>query len=121
MPTLTNEALNENPRAVLTDELPAKPSLLLLLNAQIAATCLRQMASETLDDFDRTWTNVDEAHPGQDAALDQWFFANKKIGEVIHLLELMFGVPEFDFWLRRKPQPPTISDLCKSIIEKLFW
>jgi hypothetical protein len=50
MPTLTVEAIRENPWNVMTHDIPFSPALILLSSAYLAATCYRRILAEMLDD-----------------------------------------------------------------------
>ena len=118
MPTLTIEAIRENPWNVMTHELPEHPSRVLLLVAQFAATCCRQIESEMIDALhdssEQTWLR-----PEYSEALDQWSRAHRKIGEIIFLLSDEFGVPEHDFWMSRNtPRRIMMCEKCKAYMRR---
>jgi hypothetical protein len=100
MPVLTLEAIRQNPWNVLTHDLPAEPSRLLLNVAQLAAATCRQIESDLFA------TACDEAPDSpldaeaRDIA-DRFFKANRKIGEICCLLEEIFGVVAEDYLLPR--------------------
>jgi len=102
MRTLEIEDLRENPRNVMLQPLPAQPTRLLLLLAQIAATCCRQFAEETIEDLEVTHGITDRPWPEMHAALDEWYRAHRKIGGICYALEERFGIPAFDFCLSRE-------------------
>jgi hypothetical protein len=91
MPTLTLEAIRQNPWNAVTYDLPAHPSLLLLTLAQFAATCCRQIEA------DLAFASTTEARINTDG----FFKANRKIGEIIGLLEEQFGIEAKDYLLPR--------------------
>ena len=99
MPILTLEAIRQNPWNVLTHELPSDPAELLLKAAQLAATCCRQIDVEILDATRDNSTSAPSSEMCE--AADHFLKANRKIGEIIGLLEEKFGVPAYDFWLSR--------------------
>lgn len=96
MTRLTLSHIRRNPWTVLIYELPENPPRMLLETAQFAATCLRAIAGELLDEFEC----------GQ--AGEDWCDANRKIGEIIYLLDERYGVEPHDFWfVRSKPKKST--------------
>jgi hypothetical protein len=101
MQALRIEDIKENPFSVLSRPLPENPSRFLLILAQIAATCCRQIAEETIEEIEATY-DIDDTVPGElRDALDQWHLAHRKIGEICFILRDDFGVPVFDFCLTR--------------------
>ncbi|WP_441234507.1 hypothetical protein [Bradyrhizobium sp. 930_D9_N1_4] len=116
MPILTIEILLENPWTVLTHDLPEHPSKLLLLTGQIAATCLRAIAYERIDDLEEDGL-PEIISEERGIALDEIFLANDKIGEIIYRLEDLYGVPCHDFWLSRtKPKRTSVFGSCKAFL-----
>ncbi len=116
MPILTIEAVRENPWNVMSHKLPEHPSRLLLVIAQFAATCCRQIAGEMIDALndvsEEAWLS-----PEYNQAMDQWSRAHRKIGEICFLLRDEFGVPEQDFWMRRNPpRKMTMFEKCKAYL-----
>lgn len=118
MPILTIEAIRENPWNVMTRELPEHPSRLLLILAALAATLCRQMQDEILGDLDRLYGNLDATFPPEyRAAIDNWFSAYRKQGEVGFLLEDRLGVPMLKFSLTRiAKEEMTMFEKCKSLL-----
>lgn len=110
MVDLNIDSLDENPWNVLSQPLPPDPSRLLLLNAQIAATCLRQIASETIEacgeGLVERWLD-----PRVDRASELFMKSNGKIGEILTKLDMLYGLEPLDFWLSR--------DVKKSVCEKV--
>jgi hypothetical protein len=100
MPILSIETIQQNPWNVLSYDLPASPSRLLLTVAQLAATCCRHIAQEIMEGIDQ---DVDEPWllPGYSEALDQWSRSHRKIGQICFILRDEFDVPVHDFWLSR--------------------
>jgi hypothetical protein len=97
MPTLTFEAIRQNPWNVLTHELPENPSRLLLTLGQIAATCCRQIEADL---FRLACDELDESLLDKDREIaDRFLKANRKIGEICGLLEEKFGVVAHDYVL----------------------
>jgi hypothetical protein len=103
MPILTLDAIKENPCNVLTHEMPERPTRLLLILAELAATLCRQMQDEIIDELERIYGFGDVAFARREgtAALGKWFEAYHKQGEVGELLEERFGVPMLKFSLER--------------------
>jgi hypothetical protein len=101
MRSLTIEDLLQNPNDVMAYPLPAHPSRLLLLIAQIAATCCREVAQQRLDDFAATEDGKDYWNPEQRKLSEEWHRTHNKIGEICGRLDKCFGVPAFDFCLSR--------------------
>ncbi len=102
MPTLTIEAIKENPLNILTHELPEYPTRLLLILAELAATLCRQMQDEIVNDADWLYGDVREGGPPEyNEAVKIWWAAYRKQGDVIALLEERFGIPMLEFTLRR--------------------
>jgi hypothetical protein len=100
MPILTIEAIQQNPRNVISHDLPAYPSQELLRVAQFAAACCRQIESEILDLADEPGSTL-ALSPEAKNSVDRFLIANRKIGEICATLEKRFGVPFCDFWLFR--------------------
>jgi hypothetical protein len=98
MPTLTFEAIRQNPWNVLTHELPSTPPRLLLTLAQLAAASCRQIDAELF-----TLACEDGADSPLDAECrdiaDRFFKAHRKIGEICGLLEEQFGIEAQDYLL----------------------
>src|SRR5262249_31267520 len=101
MRTLEIEDLRENPRNVMVQPLPEHPTRLLLLLAQIAATCCRQFADETVAELEASYGITESMHPEIAAAVKEWHRAHRKIGEICFALRDEFGIPVFDFCLSR--------------------
>jgi hypothetical protein len=96
MPTLTLDAIRQNPWNAVTYDLPADPSLLLLTLAQLAAACCRQIESDLLfsndGDLRTSTTEIRNSIKG-------FIKANRKIGEIIGLLEEQFEIEAKDYLL----------------------
>jgi hypothetical protein len=103
MPILTFDAIKENPCNILTHELPKRPTRLLLILAELAATLCRQMQEEIIDDLERVYGHGDITFARREgtAALKKWFEAYRKQGEVGDLLEERFDLPMLKFSLER--------------------
>jgi hypothetical protein len=103
MPILTLDAIMENPCNILTHELPERPTRLLLILAELAATLCRQMQDEIIDDLERVYGFGDIAFARREgtAALKKWFDAYHKQNEVGYLLEERFDLPMLKFSLER--------------------
>ena len=95
MPTLTLEAIRQNPWNAVTHDLPACPSRQLLTLAQLAAACCRQIEAdlELADDGDEQTTTERRDR------IDRFFKANRKIGEICGLWKDQFGVEAEDYLL----------------------
>ena len=102
MRTLRIEDIKQNPWNVMKYPLPEFPSRLLLLLAQVAATCLRQIAEETMAELEATAPRTKLITPEQHVAIKDWRRAHRKIGEICYLLRDEFGVAIFDFTMSRK-------------------
>src|SRR5580704_7207004 len=92
------EDIKANPNNVLFRPLPENPSLHLLLLAQIAATCARAMAEETIH---QVQSRHEVYTPEMRQAVEAWHCAHRKIGEICFILRDDFDVPVFDFCLSR--------------------
>jgi hypothetical protein len=97
MRTLRIEDIRENPWTVMKYPLPEFPSRLLLLLAQIAATCCREIASETVEEIEAIHGVTEISPPELRAAVQNWHRAHRKIGEIIGLLSDRFGMEGIDF------------------------
>jgi hypothetical protein len=102
--------------------LPERPTRLLLVLAQIAATCCREIASETLDDIEANYGAEYFYDPELEKHLVQWWRAYWKIGQIAYILRDDFGVPMFDFSLSRaEPRNKSlISQFTQFIRESVF-
>jgi len=101
MRTLRIEDIKENPRNVLSRSLPERPTRLLLILAQISATCCRQIAEETIAELEAAHGDSYPLCPELRTALDDWHSAHRKIGEICLALRDDFGVPVFDYIMSR--------------------
>jgi hypothetical protein len=101
MRTLQLEDLRENPRTVVLRPLPERPTRFLLILAQIAATCCRQIAEETIAELEVARGDTYPLCQELRTALDDWHCAHRKIGEICFALRDDFGVPVFDFSMSR--------------------
>jgi hypothetical protein len=99
MPTLTLEAIRQNPWNAVTHDLPAHPSHQLLTLAQLAAACCRQIEADLVlatDDGDATIST-----PETRDSTDRFLKANRRIGEICGLFEEHFGIEAKDYLLPR--------------------
>jgi hypothetical protein len=101
MRTLELEDLRKNPWNVMLQPLPKHPTRLLLILAQVAATCCRQFAEEAMEELKATYGDYEFQCDEFKAAVDDWWRAHRKIGEIIGLLEDRFGLRNVDFHLSR--------------------
>jgi hypothetical protein len=101
MRTLRIEDIKENPWTVMVYPLPEHPARFFLILAQIAATCCRQFAEETIMELEPTEPNPECSSPKMRVALKDWHRAHQKIGEICYLLQDEYGVPSFDFCMSR--------------------
>jgi hypothetical protein len=118
MRTLTTEDIKLNPNAVLSLPFPDSPSRYLLLLAQIAATCAREIASETIDEFESDYDSDKIPHPEMLRALKEWHRAHNKIGEICFLLQDEYDVPMFDFCLSRDQRKKSFIRKIQEFIER---
>jgi len=102
MRTLCIEDIKENPWNVMLHPLPEQPTRFLLILAQIAATCCRQLAEETITELEATEPDTELPSPQKRVAVRDWYRTHKKIGEICYLLHDEFGVPIFDFCMSRE-------------------
>lgn len=117
MRTLRIEDIKENPWNVIKYPLPEFPSRQLLLLAQVAATCCRQVGWEILHEYNITHVPNDEPCPELDPVLDEWHIAHRKIGEIIDLLSDRFGIVGIDFCLRYKTRKFSV----RTWLRRLMW
>jgi hypothetical protein len=101
MPTLTLDAIIENPASILTHELPEHPTRLMLTLAELAAALCRQMQDEIIEDSDRNRGGTALERNVKTAAIKRWTEAYRKQGEIGKLLEEKFGLSSLKFWLER--------------------
>jgi hypothetical protein len=121
MQALRIEDIKENPFSVLSRPLPENPSRFLLILAQIAATCCRQIAEETIVEIEATHGIDDTVRGELRDALEQWHRAHQKIGEVCFILRDDFGVPVFDFYLARDERPnQSLRTKLKAMLVRLL-
>ena len=97
MRTLRIDDIKENPWTVMIYPLPEFPSRLLLLLAQVAATCCRQIEEETIEELETTYGITELSPPELLSASQGWSRAHRKIGEIIGLLSDRFGIEGIDF------------------------
>ena len=119
MNELTLETLFENPRHVLTYAWPVDPPpRRTLIVAQIAATCLRQMAGEMLD----AYTDRDDAYAksAADQALALFFESDRKVTEIIGALAMLYDVPPYDYWLPLFHKRKAPAGLLRRILRRCF-
>jgi hypothetical protein len=92
MPTLTLEAIRQNPWNVLTNNMPSDPSELLLRTARLAASYCRQseylfvLAARDGDYAPAWWTGGEDDPDVHEESEGRSYDADKKLAEIDGLL-----------------------------------